>query len=73
MTRPFSHMRLIVREIDFKLKIYQEKAYSQKKKWLHHFLRAQEEAAVAEGERQELQQYEERQRQIKEQENEKNK
>lgn len=58
-------MRLVVREIDFKLKIYQEKAYSQKKKWLNLFLRAQEEAAVAKEERDELKKYEERQKQIK--------
>ena len=68
MTRPFSHMRLVVREIDFKLKLYQETTYSQKKKWLNIFLRAQAEAAVAQAKREELQELEERQRQIKEEE-----
>ena len=66
MTRPFSHLRLVLREIDFKLKIYQEKAYSQKKKWLNLFLRAQEEAAVAKKERDELEEYKQRQKLLEE-------
>lgn len=66
MTRPFAHMRMVIREIDFKLKIYQAKAYSEKKKWLNLFCKAQAEAAVAQAEREELAKYEERQRQIKE-------
>jgi len=64
MTRQFSHIRLVLREIDFKLRIYQQPSYNQKKKWLHMYLQAQEDGEEAMKEKAELDKYEARQREI---------
>ena len=47
-------MRVVLREIDFKLKIFQAKSLNQKKKWLQHKIRAEREFEHAQAERQEL-------------------
>ena len=54
MHHRFAHMRVVLREIDFKLKIYQAKSLNQKKKWLQHKIRAEQEFERAQAERQEL-------------------
>ncbi|CAB9502150.1 protein L22 [Seminavis robusta] len=72
MTHPFAHIRMVLREIDFKLKIYQEPTISGKKQWLNMQIVAQQEAEKAEAERLELEQYMARQQEIKEKEDAKN-
>jgi hypothetical protein len=67
MTREHSHMRVVLREIDFKLRIYQAKNVYQKKKWLEMQMVAQEDSDVAMAERREVERLEEEQRKVKEQ------
>lgn len=54
MHHRFSHMRVVLREIDFKLKIYQACSLNQKKKWIQRQLRAEDDAARVQKEREEL-------------------
>jgi hypothetical protein len=54
MHHKFSHIRVVLREIDFPLKIYQQKSLNQKKKWLMHQQRAQQEAMAAKAKRDEM-------------------
>jgi large subunit ribosomal protein L22 len=56
--RKFTHMRLVLREIDFPLKIALSRTVSQKKKWILRQQIAEQEAAVARQERQEMKQLE---------------
>ena len=55
MHHKFSHVRCVLREIDFPLKIYQAKSLNQKKKWLQHQYRAEQDAKAAKAEREETQ------------------
>ena len=54
MHHRFSHLRVVLREIDFPLKIYQAKTIGQKQKWIGLQLTAQEDADRAQAERDEL-------------------
>lgn len=56
MHHKFSHIRVVLREIDFPLKIYQQKTLNQKKKWLLHQQRAEQDGKAAMAKRQELEQ-----------------
>lgn len=56
MHHRYSHMRVVLREIDFKLKIYQAPTLNQKKRWIQLSLRAEEDAARVQQEREELEQ-----------------
>ena len=53
MHHKFSHIRAVLREIDFPLKIYQAKSLNQKKKWLAHQHRAERDAQAAKAKREE--------------------
>jgi len=61
MHHKFSHVRVVLREIDFPLKIYQQKSMNQKKKWLLHQQRAKKDAETANAKREELIQLEKQQ------------
>lgn len=50
----FSHMRVVLREIDFPLRIYQAPSVNQKRKWIERQLRAEKDAETAKAEREEL-------------------
>jgi hypothetical protein len=54
MHHKFSHIRVVLREIDFPLKIYQQKSLNQKKKWLMHQKRAEQDARAAKTKRDEM-------------------
>ena len=54
MHHKFSHIRVVLREIDFPLKIYQQKSLNQKKKWLMHQQRAEQDARAAKAKRDEM-------------------
>ena len=54
MHHRYAHMRVVLREIDFKLKIYQAPSLNQKKKWLQHQIRAEREYDHAQAEREEM-------------------
>ncbi|KAG7347284.1 50S ribosomal protein L22 [Nitzschia inconspicua] len=54
MHHKFSHIRVVLREIDFPLKIYQQKSMNQKKKWLMHQKRAEQDGQAASAKRQEM-------------------
>lgn len=54
MHHRYSHMRVVLREIDFPLKIYTAKTVNEKKKWLEHQLRAQADYDAAKAKRDEL-------------------
>jgi hypothetical protein len=56
MHHKFSHIRVVLREIDFPLKIYQQKSLNQKKKWLMHQQRANRDYVAAKAKRDEMQQ-----------------
>ena len=45
---------MVLREIDFPLRIYQSKTLNQKRKWIERQLRAQKDAEAAKAEREEL-------------------
>jgi hypothetical protein len=55
MHHRYAHIRVLLREIDFKLKIFQAPSMNQKKKWFTHQMRAQREFERAQAERQEMQ------------------
>jgi len=50
----YSHLRIVLREIDFPLRIYQARSIYQKKTWIRRQLHAEKEAEVANIERDEL-------------------
>lgn len=54
MHHKFSNIRVVLREIDFPLKIYQQKTLNQKKKWVFHQERAKKDAEAATAKRNEL-------------------
>ena len=54
MHHKYSHIRVVLREIDFPLKIYQQKSLNQKKKWLLHQRRAEQDASAAKAKRDEM-------------------
>jgi large subunit ribosomal protein L22 len=58
MEHKFSHMRVVLREIDFKLKVYQAPTINQKKRWLQLQLQAQRDGDRAQAEREELERLE---------------
>lgn len=55
-------MRVVLREIDFPLRIFQQKSLNQKRKWLQHQQRAERDGQAAKVKREEME------RLIKEQE-----
>lgn len=61
MHHKFSHIRVVLREIDFPLRIYQQKSLNQKKKWLYHQQRAENDARAAMSKREELERLEKQQ------------
>jgi len=58
MEHKHSHMRLVLREIDFKLRIYQAPSVNQKKRWFVMQQEAERDAARAAAEREEIQRLE---------------
>lgn len=54
MHHKHSHISLVLREIDFPLRIYQQKSLNQKKKWMFHQQRANKDAEAAKTKREEL-------------------
>jgi len=61
MHHRFSNIRVVLREIDFPLRIYQQSSKNQKKKWLMRQQRADNDAAVARSKRDELRRLEKQQ------------
>jgi len=61
MHHKFSHIRVVLREIDFPLKIYQSKSLNQKKKWLYHQQRAENDHRAAMAKREEIKRLEKQQ------------
>ena len=61
MHHKFSNIRVVLREIDFPLRIYQQKTLNQKKKWLLHQQRAERDAQEAKAKRDELERLERQQ------------
>jgi ribosomal protein L22 len=60
-----THIRVVLREIDFKLKIYQAPTLNQKKKWFLRQMAAEREASTARNQRAELEELEEQERAIR--------
>jgi len=54
MHHKHSHISLVLREIDFPLRIYQQKSLNQKKKWMFHQQRAKKDAEAAKAKREEV-------------------
>lgn len=54
MHHKYSHIRVVLREIDFPLKIYQERSLNQKQKWLLHQQRAERDGRAAQIKREEM-------------------
>jgi large subunit ribosomal protein L22 len=54
MEHRHAHMRVVLREIDFKLKVYQAPTLNQKKRWLERQMVAQRDGARAAAEREEM-------------------
>mgnify|MGYP003334886357 CR=1 FL=1 len=54
MHHKFSHIRVVLREIDFPLRIYQQTSLNQKKKWMLHQKRAEQDAQAVRIKRDEL-------------------
>jgi large subunit ribosomal protein L22 len=54
MHHKYSHIRVVLREIDFPLRIYQQESLNQKKKWLHHQQRADQDGQAAKAKREEM-------------------
>lgn len=54
MHHRFSHMRVVLREIDFKLKLYQAPTVNKKRRWIQRQIVAEEDAARANQEREEI-------------------
>mmetsp|Transcript_3826 Transcript_3826/g.10046 ORF Transcript_3826/g.10046 Transcript_3826/m.10046 type:complete len:325 (+) Transcript_3826:36-1010(+) len=67
MHHKFSHIRVVLREIDFPLRIYQQKSLNQKKNWLRHQQRAEYDARAATAKREELERLEKQEAQLQEQ------
>ena len=61
MHHKYSNIRVVLREIDFPLRIYQQRSLNQKKKWLHHQHRAERDAEEARAKREEIQRLERQQ------------
>jgi hypothetical protein len=61
MHHKFSNIRVVLREIDFPLRIFQQKSLNQKKKWLMHQRRAEQDADVAKVKRDEVKRLEKQQ------------
>uniref|UniRef100_A0A6V0D6B5 50S ribosomal protein L22, chloroplastic n=1 Tax=Pseudo-nitzschia australis TaxID=44445 RepID=A0A6V0D6B5_9STRA len=61
MHHKFSHIRVVLREIDFPLRIYQQTSLNQKKKWMYHQQRAENDARAAMAKREELERLEKQQ------------
>mmetsp|Transcript_15232 Transcript_15232/g.42301 ORF Transcript_15232/g.42301 Transcript_15232/m.42301 type:complete len:339 (-) Transcript_15232:311-1327(-) len=61
MHHKFSHIRVVLREIDFPLRIYQQRSLNQKKKWMLHQQRAENDARAAMAKREELERLEKQQ------------
>jgi len=61
MHHKFSHIRVVLREIDFPLRIYQQKSLNQKKKWMYHQHRAETDARAAMAKREEIERLEKQQ------------
>jgi hypothetical protein len=57
----FSNIRVLLREIDFPLRIYQQTSLNQKKKWLRHQQRAEQDALAAKAKRDEMERLEKQQ------------
>jgi len=55
MHHRFCHMRVVLREIDFPLKIYTAKTISEKKRWMEHQLTAKADYEARRADREELQ------------------
>ena len=58
MEHKFGHLRVVLREVDFKLRIYQAPTMNQKKKWFVRQQRAEQEYAEKQKAREELEQLE---------------
>jgi large subunit ribosomal protein L22 len=58
MHHRFSHMRVVLREIDFVLKIFSAKTMGEKRRWIERQMRAQEDYDKAKAERDELERLE---------------
>lgn len=54
MVHKFANIRVVLREIDFPLRIYQQTSLNQKKKWLKHQQRAEQDARAAKAKRDEI-------------------
>lgn len=54
MHHKFSHIRVVLREIDFPLRILQQKSLNQKKKWLMHQKRAENDYQASKAKRDEM-------------------
>jgi hypothetical protein len=61
MHHKFSNIRVVLREIDFPLRIYQQKSLNQKKKWLMQQRRAEQDATLARSKRDEVKRLEKQQ------------
>lgn len=61
MHHKFSNIRVVLREIDFPLRIFQQKSLNQKKKWLRLQHRAEQDAKAAKAKRDELKRLEKQQ------------
>jgi hypothetical protein len=54
MHHKYSHIRVVLREIDFPMRIYQQESLNQKKKWLQHQQRANQDGQAAKAKREEM-------------------
>lgn len=54
MHHQYSHIRVVLREIDFSLRILQQKSLNQKKKWLLHQHRAEKDYQTSKAKRDEM-------------------
>lgn len=54
MHHRFSHMRVVLREVDFKLKIYQAPTLNKKNKWVQLQFKAEEDYKRVQQEREEI-------------------
>lgn len=61
MHHKFSHIRVVLREIDFPLRVFQAKSLNQKKRWLERQQRAERDAQAAKARREEVQRLEKQQ------------
>lgn len=61
MVHKHANIRVVLREIDFPLRIYQQKSLNQKKKWMQHQHRAEQDARAAKAKREETRRLERQQ------------